>query len=181
MKTTSTTSAPASTNFPPFANLQGIAHTVFIAFLFAFALPVFAQQQKIDSLLKVLQSTKADTSRVKLLHRISIEYPSSNNDKAMEYAKLGLALSGKIGFKKGQIACLYTLGLAYYNIGNFDTAMVYFEKRLTIAKKMKDSASIASTCRGMGNIYLHHGDHKRAIDMEKRRTRFMPHVMKKIY
>jgi hypothetical protein len=47
--------------------IQFIACALLMAFLFAIELPVFAQQQKIDSLLKVLENTQGDTSRVKLL------------------------------------------------------------------------------------------------------------------
>ena len=39
-----------------------------------FSHQILAQKSKIDSLLKTFERTKVDTSRVRLLHEISIEY-----------------------------------------------------------------------------------------------------------
>ena len=169
------TSAPTSTKArfaqTELQKMPFVARILLIAFLFALASPVIAQQQKIDSLLKVLENTKVDTTRVTLLHRISKEYLLTNSYKVIEYEKQGLILSKKIGYKKGQSICLHTLGQAYDNIGKFDTALVFYEKRLMLAKELKDSIGIAKTFNNMGIIYLHYGETKKAIDLTEMANR----------
>ena len=130
--------------------------------------PSQAQKQNVDSLLTILQAAKADTSRVKLLNKISDVYLYTKPEKSIEYAKQGLALSEKIEYKEGQSICLRNLGIAYCQIGKFDSAMVFFEKCHTIEMILKDSIGIANTCNNMGIIHLQYGDHKKAMALYKR-------------
>jgi tetratricopeptide (TPR) repeat protein len=141
---------------------------VSILSLFLFASEIknsFGQQQNVDSLISVLQITTVDTSKVKVLNKLSDAYTDTKPDKAIEYANQGLALSKRIDFKKGQSICLNALGLAYYQLGKFDTALVYFENRYEIVSKIKDSLGIAGTFDNMGVIYIHYGKIEKAIEL----------------
>lgn len=162
------------------SNMSLIARIVLLALLWVGTCPTFAQQQKIDSLLKVLQTTKADTSKVKLLHRISIEYLNTLPDRTIEYAKQGLTLSEKIEYKNGQSICLKALGWAYKNTGKYDSALVCFEKRLTLVKELKDSIEIAKTFGNIGNIYLYYGNNKKAIALFEKAVRIFTSYNDKI-
>ena len=161
--------------------IYSIISLVFISFLLSFTKSSFAQQQKIDSLLSVLQETKADTSRVMLFNEISIEYLFIKQDKAIEYANLGLALSQKNEYKKGLSICLNSLGRVYLNIGKLDSAMVCFEKRFKIVSELKDSIGIAIVNLNMGIIFYRYQDYNSALEIYKRRTKFLLQKTKKIY
>ncbi|MGV3695725.1 tetratricopeptide repeat-containing sensor histidine kinase [Flavobacterium sp.] len=86
--------------------------------------------KKIDSLLAVIKSTKADTTKCSAYNQISNFYLYSNIEKGVDYAKKGLALANKINWKKG--IGLSRMNLAKHQIskGDFDTSM----KNLKIAE-----------------------------------------------
>jgi hypothetical protein len=134
------------TNLP---TLFPITSLVFFVLLIAFSLPVFPQQQKIDSLITMLQTSKTDTSRVKLFHNISIEYLYTKPIQSIEYAKQGLVISEKITYKIGESICLNALGRAYEQTGEFDAAMACYAKRYEIVKELKDSIEIACVYNNM--------------------------------
>ena len=136
--------------------------------LSAFIQPSFAQLQKIDSLLAVLQTTKEDTSKVKLLYKISDEYLDTKPDSTIEYASQGLVLAQKLLFKRGQSICLNALGLGYYRIGKLDTSLICFEKRHIIVKELKDSLGIAGVYDNMATIYIHYGKNEKALELRKK-------------
>lgn len=127
-----------------------------------------AQQMNIDSLFAVLKTEEADTNRVKILNYLSDEYVDYDPVKAMKYAKEGLELSKKIGFNKGLVYSLNSLGVAYINSGNFDSALICFEKKFQVVIEMKDSVGIAITLGNMVIIYTHFGENERALNMRIR-------------
>ena len=114
--------------------------------------PCVGQPLNVDSLVTVLKTTQIDTSKVNLLYRLSDAYTETKPDKAIEYANQGLTLSKKIDFTKGQSICLNALGLAYYQIGKFDSAMIYFERCHKIVKELRDSLGIARVYDNIGSM-----------------------------
>ena len=66
---------------------------------------------KLDSLQELLNTAKPDTSRAKILNELSKIYTSINLDTAMEYAKQGLSLSERIGYKKGMVKAFWIMGI----------------------------------------------------------------------
>lgn len=112
------------------------------AFVFSQSL---AQQSKTDSLLAVLETSKPDTNKVNTLYALAnVFYNSSEPVKVLEYAQQGLNLANEIEFINGKSKCLNAIGLAYYEKGIFDTALINFEKRFEIVTEMNDSMGIAS-------------------------------------
>ena len=144
--------------------------TVFIVCVFTLAFSQsFAQQSKIDSLLSVLNSSKADTNKVNTLYYLAAAHiDDAKYENAIENARQGIKLSEEIKFKKGVGICLSILGIAYTNMGKFDTALIQFEKQYEIVKSMNDSFGIASTCDNMGIIYLHFGENNKALELRNR-------------
>jgi len=102
--------------------------SVFIAWLFVFTFSQsFAQQSKIDSLLSVLNSSKADTNKVNTLYYLAeAYYKDAKPDKVIQYAGQGLNLATEIEFEKGISQCLNAVALAYIESGKFDTALINF-------------------------------------------------------
>lgn len=144
--------------------------SVFIAWLFVFTFSQsFAQQSKIDSLLSVLNSSKADTNKVNTLYYLAVaNIDDAKYENAIENARQGIKLSEEIKFKEGVGICLNVLGIAYKELGKLDTALIQFEKQYEIVKSMNDSFGIASTCDNMGIIYLHFGEINKALELRKR-------------
>lgn len=138
------------------------------AILLLFCLPANTQQSKIDSLRNILENQGNDTFKVKILYSLSKAYINSDQpDKGIEFAKLGVELGRTLKFENGVAICLQNVGLAFYYKGQFDSALIQFEKRLEIVKKLKDTLGIAKTYDNISVIYSHFGKVDEAIDLRK--------------
>ncbi len=142
----------------------------------------FGQQSKTDSLISELKTTKADTSRVNLFYMISDAlYDEAKPDSAIKYARQGLDLSKQNDYKKGESKCLNALGLGYYQLGKFDTALVYFKERLKIVVKLQDSMGIAGVYDNIGAIQNHFGMSEIALELRINANKIYEALNKKIH
>lgn len=131
----------------------------------------FGQRQNTDSLISLLRTAKADTNKVNLLYRLADSFTDAEPNKGVIYANQGLELSKKIIFKKGQGNCLNALGLAYFQMGKYDTALIHFEHRHEIVKEMHDSLGIAGVYDNIGVICIHRGEIEKALELRKKANR----------
>lgn len=139
-----------------------------------------AQQYNIDSLLSLLQNSKIDTNRVNILYKLSNALSESKPDNAMQYANQGFTLSQKLAFKKGQSICLNALGLAYYQVGKFDTALICFEKRLKLVTEIKDLQGLAEVYDNLAVLNIHLGKNDKALELRKKANDIYLSLNKKI-
>ena len=67
-------------------------------------------------------------------------------------------------------SCYNNLGLAYKNKGEYDLAIDYYERDLTIivASLGKDHPDVASSYNNLGNAYANKGEYDKAIDYYER-------------
>ena len=71
-------------------------------FLSILCTQVFGQFiSNIDSAKRVMQSSKEDTAKANLLHRIVLSYTVSNKDSALLYATQEYELAQKLNYPKG--------------------------------------------------------------------------------
>ena len=64
---------------------------------------LFAQNEKIDSLLSNLKTAKEDSNKVKAFNELGFQLRTAGNYvQAMEYENSALLLAKKIDFKKGE-------------------------------------------------------------------------------
>jgi tetratricopeptide (TPR) repeat protein len=125
---------------------------------------LFAQGQTIDSLLSVIESTTSDTVKIHNLFQVTWLYNDVDPSLAIEYAHKGLALSRKIHYDKGVSMSLNGLGTAHRAKGDFDSAMVYQQRRLDLVMQMRDSTGIANTKDNIAIILIHRGDLEKALE-----------------
>jgi tetratricopeptide (TPR) repeat protein len=139
----------------------------FCLFLLFQLSPLNSQQLKIDSLNNLLRTSKPDTNRVNLYYYLSDSFYDTDPHKSIEYAKKGLSLSGDIRFNHGMSICLSAIGLAYYQLGDFDSSLFYFKKRFKIVSDMDDKMGIATTYDNLGVICIHFGKIDSALTFRK--------------
>lgn len=164
--------------------------TIEISYLFSFTLlliltsgilhPTFAQQNRIDSLVTILNTTQIDTNRVNILYKLADIFTDTKPDKAIQYANQGFSLSKKLDFKKGQSICLNALGRAYYQFGKLDTALVCFEKCYKIVSEIKDSMGIAVVYDNLAIIFIRFGKNDKALELRKKANEIYSDLNKKI-
>lgn len=133
--------------------MQRIIHPFFLLFTFCFiGVNINAQtpEQLADSLRKVLPKQKEDSNKVNLLIEICNNVSYYNLDEAITYGLQGLALSKKIGYRKGTSKMAYILGFVYADQNKFkESANMYDEaEQIAIAEKNQELLGKISNGRG---------------------------------
>jgi len=124
---------------------------------------LLAQVSKVDSLLSVLSKSKNDSSAVIVYSNIVEEYKQSDIDKALDYAKKGLAFCQSINYKKGKADLSKSVGDIFDLKGEFIKSIEYYEIALTIYTKLKNNSGIADVQNDLGSIYEKQGNYNKAL------------------
>ena len=112
-------------------------------------------QVNLDSLFGVWNDeTKADTSRLKAIYKISWDgYLFSQPDSAFYFAQQEYDFALKVDNKKYMAQALNTQGASFYFKGNYEKALEYYEKSLKIAEEIGDKKGMGSSYNNIGAIY----------------------------
>ncbi|NTW31474.1 MAG: tetratricopeptide repeat protein [Bacteroidetes bacterium] len=129
-----------------------------ISFLFSFG------QNKTDSLLKVVKSSKYDTNMVLALADLCFEYHYNDLKKANLYGQKGLVLAKKIGYIKGFAMCNNNIGTVYFSQGDYQKALEYYQKSLKIYQYINLKKEIPGCYQNIGSVYIKKGKYKQAIE-----------------
>ncbi len=122
------------------------------------------QDQRTDSLLRILKNQPGDTARVNTLNAVSRRYFQMGDDSlSCLYAREAIKLGEKLNFNKGCMLGHTNLGLNYEALGRYPEAMTELEKALDYAQKDRDKRSIAIAYNNIGLVHGDQGNHKEAI------------------
>lgn len=104
----------------------------------------------IDSLAKALTTAKDDTDKVKLLMELGNNVGYYDANKALEYAKQGLALSKKINYPTGMARTTYLLGNTYLDLSDYNQSKARLDEseRMFISLNRKDMIGMINNARG---------------------------------
>ena len=119
-----------------------------------------AQQQEMDSLRKVLQTTKNDTARILALVRLAY-YTTSTESFHLD--KEALELSRRIGYKRGESAALAQYCNDFLSSGNYVKAMDYALQGLKLNEESNNTKGIASNYFFIARVYVAQADYKKAL------------------
>ncbi|MFT3935572.1 MAG: sensor histidine kinase [Chitinophagaceae bacterium] len=117
-----------------------------------------------DSLFKVLNSTKADTSKIKLYLLVGNTFESNDEDSAKFYFKKAGDLSKKINYSWGYYKYLTSYGNALLAHGKNDSSIYYQQKAYETATQMKDSLNMGISLFNIGINYTQKADYTKAIE-----------------
>ena len=117
-----------------------------------------------DSLKRDLQKQNEDTNKVnnllKLSRRMSYDHDFTN---ALDYLNQALALSEKLGFKKGKGDAYLIMGNTYLDQGNNPEGIKNLYSALKTWEEIGDKKNIAS-CHGLlGKAYFSQGNYSEAL------------------
>lgn len=96
-------------------------------------------QDKIDELLKKLETTQIDTLRVAYLDNLWGLTVYSDPKAAITYAKDAIEVSNEIGFTKGEARAYQRLGIAYSNTSDYKKSNKAYRKSLEFHNVNKDN------------------------------------------
>ncbi len=137
-------------------------------FLIVAALPLMVaaqQSNRKDSLEKVLSKETDLKERVKALCLLSYEFILTGEDqRSLDTAKAALKISEDLDFKEGMFDARVSMGDYYDAVGNYPTAISYYETALRLARAQKDQEGIAKALNNMGGTYREMGNYKQALE-----------------
>lgn len=110
--------------------------SVLMLFFLLFTQPLFAQSNRIDSLLKwISKHPKVDSQYILTLHRISYRYSENNIQKAFTYYEMVSSLSDSLNFTYGKSLAQINLGLVLASAGNYEASNNAYFKAIEFAEK----------------------------------------------
>ena len=123
----------------------------------------YAQQKKVDSLNRLIQSATSDTQRINLINEKIDFWISSNLDSAIALARINIASARRLGYAKGEAYALLSLSTSVNFKGDYDTAAAVLIRAERIFNSLKDSAGLSKAYSGYGMMYGMQSQYDRSI------------------
>jgi tetratricopeptide (TPR) repeat protein len=126
-------------------------------------------QTRIDTLLRLIEKDKEDTTKAIHLDQLNREYEEMGDFlNGLKYGEESLALSLKLNYKPGISNAYNNLGNIYSGQGNFPKALEYYLKGLKIYEERGDAEGTAAAYGNIGSVYHDQRDHVKALDYYKK-------------
>lgn len=126
------------------------------------ALPIQAQESRIDSLETTLQRTMNDSLRINLLVDLSVEYQSVDFDKSVSYAQKAVDLAEQLKNKWSLKLAYSNMGITQVILGDYTTALRYSTQFLQLNIELGDSVEMSSAYNMIGDHYYDLGEYDEA-------------------
>jgi adenylate cyclase len=121
-------------------------------------------QARVDSLQRILEDAKPDSTRVKILIDLGRALFSTKPREAIQYSEEAEELAREIDYMKGAGYARKNKGLVYYSQGNYTEALVHWNESLKIFSEIEDQLGQANMLNNIGAIYTDKGDYVSALD-----------------
>jgi tetratricopeptide (TPR) repeat protein len=119
---------------------------------------------RLDSLLHLLRSAPPDSTRADHYNDIGkIYWRSAKYDLSSAYTDSAMALSEKLGYKKGIASAWYNTGLIFQSQGNYPEAMKSYFRSLALREKLGDKQGMANSYNTIGVIYWFQKNYPEAL------------------
>jgi len=115
-----------------------------------------------DRLLETLRHQTRDTNYISTLFVLAGEYATSNTDSTVWYANEILRISDSLGYKNGIGRSYFMTGLAFYVRGVEDSAMIWFQKTLSVFNETRDPEGLGLAFHNIGRLYVRRGEYAKA-------------------
>ncbi|RAJ07980.1 signal transduction histidine kinase [Arenibacter echinorum] len=126
-------------------------------------LKCYAQQKKLDSLLRV-STTQNGELLVGTLNEISWQYRNIHLDSALVYARTALLEAKKTNKKKLYASAYNSIASAYQAKADYDSAIYFHSKSLSINYLKADSIGLADTYNNLGIIEDERGNFETSLE-----------------
>ncbi|MBK7691254.1 MAG: sensor histidine kinase [Bacteroidetes bacterium] len=123
-----------------------------------------AQQKKIDSLFRIINSQQADTHNTRAYILLSEAYRDFNVDSAEIFAQKGIDLAKTRKQVKMEAYAHNAMGYVKYYKGDYQASIAAFQNYYEAAKRNNDKIAMGFARNNEGNVYIELGDYLNAID-----------------
>jgi signal transduction histidine kinase len=122
-------------------------------FIFLTSTIVFAQQHRIDSLLKVLPTIEDEKQRIDLLNALAFQYTILSPSDAEKFANDAVVKARGISYKKGLAESLKILGILHYVRNEYSVAVEYCYQSLKLYEEINDPSGRAKVLNNLALIF----------------------------
>ena len=122
-------------------------------------------QQKLDSLLQALEISKADSSKVNLLIKISRAHLRTDPEKAREFAASAVKTATKLEFIRGIGAGYLATGVAYFSLRNIDSALINYEQSVKYFAQCNYRRGLTDVYENIGDAFSDYGEFDKAHEV----------------
>lgn len=124
-------------------------------------------QTRVEELEADLHSATG-TERVRLLNLLAREVQVNAPRDSIAHADEALTLAKSLDDLDGQSAALNNLGIAHYHLGEYNTALGYYENSLRLAERIENDERVANALNNIGVIYYMWGEYDRTLEYYSR-------------
>jgi len=116
--------------------------------------PIMAQPS-VDSLLFILQDSKEDTTRLRILSELTDNLRNTDPDSAIYFAIQSYELAEKLQDNSGRARSLYFMGVIHRKLGDLSSAVNHLNQSLNLYVELKDTLGLATVYNAFGNFFLY--------------------------
>ena len=121
------------------------------------------QQQLIDSLQTILQTTLPSTLHIQALNELAWIYRNNDYSKSYNFGIKAKNLAIQLKDNKGLATAYNRIGLVSQYQGNYTKALTFFEEALKIEKKSAHTYGIARSYNQIGSVQILNKNYSTAI------------------
>ncbi|MEM7550131.1 MAG: tetratricopeptide repeat-containing sensor histidine kinase [Bacteroidota bacterium] len=130
-----------------------------IFFFWAILFVAYSQNNKIDSLKSILEEGEVPGyDKLKIYGQLAFRYRNIDAHKTIEYSKLQLDLANEVNDTKNKAQALRNIGLGYQQIGESDSALIFCDRAIIIAKSNDHKMILGDAYNTVGNVLFRRGD-----------------------
>jgi serine phosphatase RsbU (regulator of sigma subunit) len=124
----------------------------------------FAQNKKIDSLLSLIKTDKADTNKVNHFMELTAIYSNENSDTAIYFAEQAKSIAEEIKDNGAIVNALMEIGWENYIKGFYSKALDCYLEALKLTEESKNEKQKANILGNIGSVYYSKGDYSEGLD-----------------
>ncbi|WP_374957891.1 tetratricopeptide repeat protein [Gilvibacter sp.] len=122
-------------------------------------------QKNIDSLLAQYAKPKQDTTRVRLLEKLSSHYNVAALDSAKAFAVEGVALAEKLKDVSGRWRLRNVLGTYYERKAEYDSALAQYNDALKIIDSLNSTRGYAIVLNNKATVFIRQAKYQEALEL----------------
>ena len=121
------------------------------------------RERVIDSLNNLLQQSKVDTNRARLLIMIGDRYEQRNDSIAIDYYYKAIDLSLELDYAWGEAVARQYLADVYLRHNKYDSSSLHLTRVMDLSEKLKDNKRIGVAANSIALINHHTGELENAL------------------
>ncbi|MEA3463047.1 MAG: tetratricopeptide repeat protein [Bacteroidota bacterium] len=102
------------------------------------------EPSEVDSLLRLIDPTKQDTTQIKILSELGDLYYASQPDSAAACYHMALEMAKEIENPLAEAECLRAIGTVFQVTGEYDSALIYYAEARPMLEEIGDRDKTAS-------------------------------------